>query len=94
VKRLMSSPIYNGPIYNRSGAHVGYVAKGAVFDVAGNKLYELDGADIIDMSTNKIVGRSPTGRPPRRLDPTTREPMSLGARFLTIIGSGPSSRAV
>lgn len=53
----MSSPIYNGPIYNRSGAHVGYVAQGAVFDVSGNKLYELDGANLIDMKTCKIVGR-------------------------------------
>lgn len=52
----MSSPIHNGPIYSRSGAHVGYVALGAVFDVSGNKLYYLEGINLIDIATNKIVG--------------------------------------
>ena len=53
----MSSPIYNGSIYNKSGAHVGYVRRGAVFDLSGNKLYDLDGACLIDAHTNQIVGR-------------------------------------
>jgi hypothetical protein len=53
----MSSPIYNGSIYSRSGAHVGYVAMGDVFDLSGNKLYDLDGANLIDANTKQIVGR-------------------------------------
>ena len=53
----MSTPIYNGAIYNRSGAHVGYVALGRVFDISGNQLYDLDGANLVDVQTNKIVGR-------------------------------------
>ena len=57
AKRDMSSPIYNGSIYHRSGAHVGYVAMGEVFDLSGNKLYELDGANLIDAQTRQIVGR-------------------------------------
>ena len=57
VKQDMSSPIYNGSIYHRSGAHVGYVAMGVVFDLSGNKLYDLDGANLIDAETKQIVGR-------------------------------------
>jgi len=53
----MSTPIYNGAIYNRSGTHVGYVALGRVFDVSGNQLYDLDGVNLVDVQTNKIVGR-------------------------------------
>jgi hypothetical protein len=52
----MSSLIHNGPIYSRSGAHVGYVALGGVFDLSGNKLYWLEGTNLIDTQTNKIVG--------------------------------------
>lgn len=48
--------MFNGSIYNRSGAHIGYVAVGGVFDVSGNKLYDLDGANLIDPQTARIVG--------------------------------------
>ena len=33
------------------------VAMGVVFDLSGNKLYDLDGANLIDAETKQIVGR-------------------------------------
>jgi hypothetical protein len=30
---------------------------GTVFDLSGNKLYDLDGTNLVDAQTNQIVGR-------------------------------------